>query len=155
MNISTGDVIAALALLLSGYATWRSHGFKKKEAELLDVQRKVNALLLEKEKREAAQATRADLGASFFSLGSSKHRLKVFNKGKATAYGVEIDFPDGDDVVIKSDIQDKFPMETMEPGQSVELIAAVHMGTKRKHTIRLVWHDAEGNEQEKIVHATL
>ena len=155
MEVSAGDVIAAFALLLSAYATWRSHKFKKKEEDLLDVQRKVNALILEKEEREAAQANRADLGANFFSLGSSNHRLKVFNKGKAIAHGVEIDFPEGNDVLIESDIRDKFPMETMEPGQAVELIAAVRMGTKRKQVIRLTWKDTDGKEQEKIVHATL
>lgn len=155
MEISAGDIIAALALVLSAYATWRSHRFKEKQEEFLDIQRKVNALVLEKEEREAAQANQADLGANFFSLGSSKHRLKVFNRGRAIAHEVEIAFPGGNDVVIQADVQDKFPMETMEPGQSVELIAAVHTGTKRKQVIRLTWKDADGREQEKIVHATL
>ena len=155
MEISTGDVIAALALLFSIYATWQSNKSKKQEDELLDVQKKVNALILEKEQREAAQANRAEIGASFISIGSKNHRLKIFNKGRSPAKNVRIDFPDGNDVIIESDIRNKFPLEIMDPGQSVELIAAVHMGTKRKHVIRLIWLDADGSEHEKTVHATL
>lgn len=150
-----GEVIAGLALLLSAYATWRAHRFKKKEEELLDLQTKVNALILEKEQREAINATRADLGASFLAIGSKKHRLKIFNKGKVAAYSVAIEFPDGNDVVPESEIDDKLPLEAMEPGQSVELIAAVHSGTKRKHALRLRWIDSDGEEKEKMVHATL
>lgn len=155
MEISSGDVIAAMALLLSIYATWQSNKSKRQEEELLDVQKKVNALILEKEKRELLQATRADLSASFISIGSKKHRLKIFNKGKATATDIHIDFPDGNEVIIDSDIREKFPLAIMEPGQSVELLAAVLMETRRKHVIRLTWLDTDGGKQEKIIHATL
>ena len=62
MSISISDVIAILALALSAYATWRSHRFKAKEAELIDLQRKVSSLVLEKEQREAEQSGRAELG---------------------------------------------------------------------------------------------
>lgn len=45
------------------------------------------------------------------------------------------------DVVPDSEIEDNFPMEHIDPGQAVELIAAVHMQTKRKYAIRLKWSD--------------
>lgn len=155
MNISFGDIIAALALALSAYASWRSHRFKAKEAELMDLQRKVHSLALEKEQREAEQADKADLGASFVSIGSKKHRLKIFNKGKVPAHDVTIMFLDGNDVVPDSEIEDKFPMEHIDPGQAVDLIATVHMGTKRKHSIRLKWVDPGGLERVKDVYPTL
>jgi hypothetical protein len=155
MTFSLGDIIATLALLMSGYATWRSHRFKKKEEDLLEVQKKLNALILEKEEHEATEANRAELGANFITFGSRRHRLKIFNKGKAVANQVEVDFPDGNDVVIDSDIQNKFPMESMEPGQSVELIAAVPKETKRKLTVRLIWQDKNGEKREKLVYPTL
>lgn len=155
MKINFGDIIAALALLLSTYATWRTHSFKKKEEVFLDVQSKVSALILEKEKREAALASRAELGASFIAIGSKTRRLKVFNRGKAEARNVQIHFPEGNEVILESEIEDKFPMEVLEPGQAVELTAAVHWGTKRKHMIRLTWQDLDEQEQEKVVHVTL
>ncbi|RUO18005.1 hypothetical protein CWE08_12080 [Aliidiomarina iranensis] len=155
MDVSLGEVIAAIALLFSGYATWRSRGLRKKEEELIEVQRKLNELMLDKEKREAQSANSAELGANFITLGSKKHRLKVFNKGKATAYQVSLEFPEGNDCIMNSDLEEKFPMEAMEPGQSVELIASFVMQTKRKQAIRLHWMNAEGESFEKVVHATL
>lgn len=155
MVISIADVIAGLALLLSAYATWRTLKFKRKEEEFLDLQAKVNALILEKEQREANQANRAELGAAFVSIGSKNHRLKIFNKGRAVAYNVAVEFPNGNDIVLESELEEKFPMEAIEPGQSVELIAAIHFGTKAKHVVRLRWVDVDGKEQDKTVHATL
>jgi hypothetical protein len=155
MTLSLGNVIAGLALLLSAYATWRSHRFKKKEEDLLDIQRKVNSLVLEKEKREAEQAECAELGASFVTIGSQKHRLKIFNRGKAPAHEVSIEFPEGNDIIPNTELVDKFPMELIEPGQAVELIAIVHSGTKRKYAIDLRWKDVGGQERKKMVHATL
>lgn len=155
MEATISNIIAGLALFLSGYATWRSHKFNKKEEDLLDLQRLVNALVLDKEQREAAQANRAELSANFVTLGGNKHRLKIFNKGKAVAHRVQIDFPDGNDLVMESDIREKFPMESMEPGQTVELIAAVMLGSKRKLTVHLSWQDVGGEEREKMIHATL
>ena len=121
----------------------------------MELQGKVSSLVLEKEQREAEQAGRAELGASFVSIGSKKHRLKIFNKGKVPAHGVAIEFLDGNEVVLESEIEDKFPMEHIDPGQAVELIAAVHLGTKRKHAIRLTWKDEDGSERKKDVYPTL
>lgn len=42
----------------------------------------------------------------------------------------------------------KFPMRAIEPGQAVELMAMVHMGTESKHSVRLHWEDANGANKE-------
>lgn len=154
-TISLGEIIAGLAFLLSVYATWRTHRFKKSEEELLDIQKKLNALIIDKEEREAANEKKADIGANFITIGSKKHRLKVFNKGKATAYNVTIDFPEGNHVILDQDIKRKFPLESLERGQSVELIAVVAMHTKSKLAIRLSWQNEDGKTDDKVVYATL
>lgn len=58
-------------------------------------------------------------------------------------------------MVINSEITDKFPMESLERHQSVELIAAVHMNTKRKHVVRLIWEDDAQSHNEKLSYPTL
>ncbi|WP_417560805.1 hypothetical protein [Marinomonas sp.] len=153
--IDAGDVIAGLAFLLSSYATWQTVSFNKRQKSLVASQEKLNNLLLEKESEDALKGKSADLGASFIKLGSSKYRLKIWNKGSATAKNVRIEFPEGNDVVIDSEVTDKFPMETLERHQSVELIAAVHGGTKRKHVIRLIWEDDAQLHNEKLSYPTL
>ncbi len=155
VSIDAGDVIAGLAFLLSAYATWQTVSFNKKQKNLVASQERLNNRLLEKEDEDALKGRRADLGASFIKLGSSKYRLKIWNKGAATARNVRLEFPEGNDVVIDSDVTDKFPMESLERHQSVELIAAVHMQTKRKHVVRLIWEDDAQSYNEKLSYPTL
>lgn len=155
VSIDAGDIIAGLAFLLSGYATWQTVSFNKKQKSLVESQEKLNNLLLEKENEDSLKEKRADLGASFIKLGSSKYRLKIWNKGASTARDVKIEFPEGNDVVIDSEVTNKFPMESLERHQSVELIAAVHMQTKRKHVVRLIWEDDAQSHNEKLSYPTL
>ena len=131
------------------------------EAKLQDVKETARLISLtkmphqEKENEDALKGKQADLGASIIKLGSSKYRLKVWNKGAATARNVRIEFPEGNDLVIESEVTDKFPMESLEKYQAVELIAAVHMQTKRKHVVRLVWEDDAQSYNEKLSYPTL
>ncbi len=155
VTIDAGDVIAGLAFLLSGYATWQTVSFNKRQKSLVESQEKLNTILLEKENEDALKGKQADLGASIIKLGGSKYRLKVWNKGAATARNVRIEFPEGNDLVIESEVTDKFPMESLEKYQAVELIAAVHMQTKRKHVVRLVWEDDAQSYNEKLSYPTL
>jgi glycosyltransferase involved in cell wall biosynthesis len=141
MEISAGNVIAGIAFLLSGYATWKTT--------------KLNNLLLAKERNEALKKKQADLGASFINIGSNNRRLKIWNKGQAAARNVRIEFPKGNEVVVQGDIDRKFPLELLDTFQSVELIASVHMGTKSKLPIRLIWDDDSGERNEKIVYPTI
>lgn len=110
---------------------------------------------MNKENQDALNDKSANLGASFIKLGSSKYRLKIWNKGSSTARNVRIEFLEGNDVIINSEVIEKFPMESLEKHQSVELIASVHMKTKRKHVIRLIWEDDAQYHNEKLSYPTL
>jgi hypothetical protein len=141
--------------VLSGFATWKTLRFNERQKSLIEIQEQLNRRLLAKEDEESAESRKADPGASFVSLGRTSHRLKIWNKGKAAAKNVRLEFPEGNDCVISSDIDSKFPLEVLEPFQSVELIAAVGMDTKRKHTIRIRWDDSFSPDNEKIVYPTI
>lgn len=155
MTVTAGDIIAGLALLLSTYATLQAINFNKKQKSLAEVQEKLNNLLLEKERTQAVSDKQADLGASFVKLGKYQYRLKVYNKGNVSARNVRLKFPEGNNVLIESEIDEKFPLECLERYQSVELIAAVDFQTKSKHTICLVWDDDVKKHNEKLVYPTL
>jgi hypothetical protein len=155
LSIDIGDVIAGLAFLLSSYATWQTVSFNKKQKSLIESQEKLNNLLLEKENQDAVNNKSANLGASFIKLGSSKYRLKIWNKGSSTARNVRIEFPEGNDIIANSEVTEKFPMESLEKYQSVELMASVHMQTKRKLVLRLIWEDDAQYYNEKLSYPTL
>jgi hypothetical protein len=94
------------------------------------------------------------LGANFVKLGSNNYRLKIYNKGKSTVKNVRIEFPEGNDILIQSDVDNKFPLESLESFQSVELLVSEHMGTKSKHMIRLIGSDDTDEQNEKLVYLT-
>ncbi|EGR1894413.1 MULTISPECIES: hypothetical protein [Vibrio] len=150
-----GDGIALVALGLSGYATWRTIQFNKRQDSLVETQNKLNKLLLAKETEEVIDDRKADLGASIIKLGNHKYRLKIWNKGNAEAKNVTVEFPDGNELVPESELQSKLPYESLEKHASIELLAAVHMQTPRKHKLKLGWSDEHRNKNEKIVYPTL
>jgi glycosyltransferase involved in cell wall biosynthesis len=143
--ISVGDAIAIGALLLSAYATWTTFRFNQKQ----------NKLILEKEATEILNIKKADLGATFIKIGSNNRRLKIWNKGKSAARNVSLSFPDGNDCLVQSDIDSKFPLETLDTLQSVELIASISLGSKSKHSIKLTWSDDFSDHNEKVVYPTI
>jgi hypothetical protein len=155
MTLELRDLVALVALILSGYATWRTIKFNERQKSLIEVQERLNTLLLAKQQNEVTSDRKADLGASFIKLGTSKYRLKIWNKGKAAARNIQIDFPEGNDVVDQSDIDAKFPLEILETYQAVELVAAVSFGTKPKQAIRLRWEDDFQAQNEKIAYPTI
>lgn len=155
MTVSLESIFAGLAFLLSCYATFVTVRFNQRQKALIESQEQLNAMLLKQGQQEASNAGRADLGATFVKLGSTKVRLKIWNKGKATARNVRIEIADADDIFIPSEIDEKFPLETLEQHQFVELIASPHMGSKLKHAVRLMWEDDHSLDNDKTVYPTL
>lgn len=153
--ISVGDAIAVGALLLSAYATWTTFRFNQKQNKLIESQDRLNKLLLEKETSEVLNVKKADLGATFIKIGSNNRRLKIWNKGKSSARNVSLSFPDGNDCLVQSDIDSKFPLETLDTLQSVELIASISLDSKSKHSIKLTWSDDFSEHNEKVVYPTI
>lgn len=141
-------VISGCSLGLSLYTYFKTRRLRSMEEQL-------NQLLLEKEQREASSLNQAELSANIVRLGSSKHRLKVFNRGRSVAHNVEIAFPEGNDLVVPSDIDSKFPLEALDRGQSVELWVAAHMRSKRKLAVQLTWEDADGTTRTRRVYVML
>lgn len=153
-SISVGDAIAIGALLLSAYATWTTRRFNQKQNKLIESQERLNKLLLEKETSEVLNDRKADLGATFIKIGSNNKRLKIWNKGKSVARNVSLSFPDGNDCLVQADIDSKFPLETLDTLQSVELIASASLDSRKKFPIKLIWSDDFCEHNEKVVHLT-
>jgi hypothetical protein len=153
--VEFSDVIALIALLVSLGAAGMTFWFYWRQLSLIDTQEKLNRRLLERGETEAIEARQADVGARLIKLGSSKYRVKVFNRGKAAARNVRIEFPDGNYMISDQEIRDKFPMEELEQHDSVDLIAAIHMQTPRKQAVLLKWADDHSDSNEKTSYLTL
>ncbi|WP_426201140.1 hypothetical protein [Pseudomonas sp. TWP3-1] len=153
--VDSGDIIAGLALVFSIYATFKTIKFNNRQQKLILTQEKLNQLLLEKETTVIEVEKQAELGASFLKLGSNKYRLKIWNKGKALAQNVSIEFPEGNEVISEREINEKFPLQFLDVHQAVELIASVSLSTKSKHLVKLEWSDGRIQRVEKLIWVTI
>ena len=149
------DIVAFVALLVSAYVAWKTNTFNERQKSLIESQERLNKLLLEREKGDLASNKVANLGARIIALGSNKHRLKIWNQGRSPAFNVTISFPDGNDLVDERETADLFPLERLDPHDSVDLVAFVSMDTKRKQKMRLNWDDASSSSKEKTVYLTI
>lgn len=144
-----------MALLIAAYSAWKTNKFNERQKTLIEVQELLNKRLLEKEQADTIQKNKTGLGVNFIKLGSDSYRLKVWNKGPAPARNVRISFPEGNDIIVDSELTEKFPLESLEVYQSVELIATACMQSKRKHVIKLDWSDDFSEDNEKLLYPTL
>nr|AAX22099.1 hypothetical protein [Escherichia coli] len=53
-----------------------------------------------------------------------------------------------------SDVESKFPFESLVAYQSVDLIASGELGRASKFTVRLIWDDDFQDGNESVVHVT-
>lgn len=142
------DIISLIALLIAALSLGMNFWFNWRQIPLLRHS-------LKKSQAEALEEKKADIGAKLVKLGNSKYRVKIFNRGKAAARNVQIEFPDSNGLIPDQEIRDKFPMEVLEQHDSVDLIAHVHMGTPRKHAVLLKWADDHSDSNEKTGYLTL
>ncbi|EMW5171963.1 MULTISPECIES: hypothetical protein [Raoultella] len=154
MTASLGDVFGGLAFLLSIYATIKTIKFNERQKALIEAQEKLTNLQLAKEANELESSKKADVSANIVNIGNNKYKLKVFNKGKSPAKNVRIEFPDNNSPVSMSDVESKFPFESLVAYQSVDLIASGELGRASKFTVRLIWDDDFQDGNESVVHVT-
>jgi hypothetical protein len=147
MPIDFGDLIALIALLLGIYSTYKSRKFNKLQEEVMLLEKDLNKLLLKKEMTETTRNLKADISANIIKLGNRKEKFKIYNKGKGTAKNIRFEEIGDSKIIILCD--EIFPLELLEPFQSVELSMITHDGCASKIKIRLTWDDDSGKNHSK------
>ena len=155
VQVDLGDIVALLALGLSAYSMKKTFDFNTRQNDFIETNNKLNKLLLEKECQDALHQKKADISANFIKVGRTESRLKIFNRGKNTARNISIEFPEGNEIILDSDIQNKFPIPILEQHQSVELMAVRHMQSPIRTPIKLSWDDESGENNEKTLTPTV
>lgn len=157
--MTTSDVIALGALVVSIYtiisSEIRSRRNEREQKIIRDEHDRLRKLLLEKETKSAIKDMKAELGARLVKIARNNYRLKVFNRGKVEARNIRIHFPenDGDEYLVMSDVEEKFPYEKLHPQQGIEIIAGLSFGSKTKYRIKLIWDDdyKKRNEEDFFI----
>lgn len=152
--INISDIISILALLLSAYALRKTNQFNKKQVSLINSQNEINNLMKEKELKNIQLEKQADLNMNLVLLGTTNRRVKIFNKGQAPAYHVKLIIPEDNHLLLETEVESVFPLEILEPNQSVNLITSMSLGTGRKNKFKLVWQDEFSSENSKTIYLT-
>ncbi|MBE0470719.1 MAG: hypothetical protein IBX55_14585 [Methyloprofundus sp.] len=147
ISLEISDIIAVLALAVSMVALWQNHRTNQRQKPLLELQ-------LKKEIEEAASQAKANIQARYYSISTANKKLKVSNVGHSSARNVRLTFDeDSGTPLIRDDVESKFPIDVLEPKNSVDLIVVAHLGTPRKHSINVEWDDdfKDGNCKDIIL----
>jgi len=113
---------------------------------------RLNHLLIEKEASENQAQRRADVGVAIYKAGRSHYRMKVFNRGKASARNVRLEEIAEEGFLLRDDLAEKFPAPVLEPHAVIELLPP-QFG--QPHQIRLTWDDDFGADQTKEFYPTV
>lgn len=158
MPLSTTDLIAAGALIVSAGAlvasVWTvkvTQRFNRKQIAFEKTAERLNLLLIEKEAAENQAQQRAEIGANPYRAGKSDTRLKIFNRGKAPAHNVRLEELESSGLLMPSDIQRKFPVDTLDVHASVELHLIRTFQSANKTRIQVTWDDGAGRDQTKVI----
>lgn len=151
MTVDVSDVIAIGALIISAISLWQNYKYSKKQEDVISLEKKLNALLIQKEEEEKENKLQADIKGRYYKIGKN-YRLKIWNDGHGLAKNVEIIEHDNSPL-LDSEIKAKFPLD-LESKQNVDLIASVGIDTTSKHELKLSWLDGKGQEIQKILTLT-
>ena len=150
-----GDLSSYLALAVSLTALGISQRFNARQKKFMENQELLNKSLLRQVDAESRDRRQAEISANLVRLDKSTYRFKIFNKGRALARHVRVELLEGQELVVRSDLDAKFPLEVMQPQQGVEVIASVHMNSPSKMKVRLLWEDDSSSTNERVVVVTL
>lgn len=151
MIVDASDIIAIGALIISAISLWQNYKYSKKQEDVISLEKKLNALLIQKEEEEKNYKLQADIKGRYYKVGKN-YRLKIWNDGAGLAKNVEIIEHDNSPL-LDSDIKAKFPLD-LESKQNVDLMASVSFNIPSKHELKLSWLDGNGQVIQKTLTLT-
>ena len=137
--------IALCSLLVSAIAVWFSIKNSVSQTELNDINKKLASFELSQIEKQNVDALKAS-----FEINMTDKALFLHNVGLAPAFDVKLSFPNGQDFIIQSELDELFPYAKLDSGDSIRLITAVSMETQRMQNIVVNWDDEHdfGHERE-------
>lgn len=150
-------IVACLAVIVSLVTL---SGQRKLQKEANDLQRATSELArkqLEILRREEKGTSQARVSLSLVKDGKT-FRFRITNVGNADAKGVEMRLllkDEKDSPIIPSEYNEKFPAKKLSPGNSITLIAALHLGSPTAYNAILKWTNPDGETVEDETYVAL
>src|SRR5690606_8180614 len=102
MNIpalTISEAVAGVAPIVALWSVVQTGRFNKRQNAFAETAERLNRLLIERESSETQQQLKADVGASFVKIGKNNTRLKIFNRGAATARNIRMEVLAGEGII--------------------------------------------------------
>ncbi|SMY39093.1 hypothetical protein PMAL9190_03894 [Photobacterium malacitanum] len=153
MEITINNICAIVTVFLAGFSLWQSikvHNKQKGLArELGSLQKELTALDLKNAKEREMNKEKAEFTARFVTYGNGK-QLVITNTGSSQARNVRIDFGEGANFVIQSNIEEYFPCN-LDSSESVKLHATTSLGHREvREQFVLSWMDNIGGGRKEF-----
>lgn len=149
----TSDIIAVVALLISAWALWDNRRLNRSSLRLSEQEIELVRHQLTSMRQSVEQEKRANVSARMYKDGKT-WRVRVYNAGPSDARNVRIILEEGNCFVVQSEIDRRFPMQRMERGQSVDIVAMVDSVSPSKEYLLIKWNDAAATDRENRVELT-
>lgn len=121
------------------YKKFRYHQLKK-DYESLQLQ--MDRVLLREQAELAQEGEKADLEAVFVKSDHDSHpKLRIRNVNRALAKNIRIDFPNGNNLLLKKEVDAIFPIDSLNSHKEILLSIAVYNNAPRRIAIELTWDD--------------
>lgn len=131
--------VVAILMVYIIYKKYRYHQLKKDYAAL---QEQMDRVLLREQAETAKEGQKAELAVDFVKVDNDTHpKLRIRNVSKALANNVRIDFPSGNNLLLKKEVDARFPVEMLNQKKEILLSIAVYNNAPRKIAIDLIWDD--------------
>lgn len=147
---------SVLATVISTVALYRGHRLGKEQVELQSKQAELAALQHKMTVHDAQEQSTADLRAFFIGSGT-RWRMILENAGRGAARNVRLADATGNmapEPLIVSECERHFPLTEPRPGQSIALIAALHLGIGLPVPMIVTWDDDSGVDHQREIHVT-
>jgi len=149
------DFISLFALVVAAVAVFQTRKFNNSQMMLIARQADLTRMLADKERKGFAESNEAYVSANMYKTGKSNWKIRIYNKGPAVAKNVSVSSYSENGFIQESFLTEKFPMDKMEVGQSVDIHAFVVSGSKDKETIELTWDDQSKLKNKNQVEITI
>lgn len=139
--------IVLFLILYIIYKKFQHHQLKKDYESL---QQQMDRVLLREQAEQAQEGQKADLEADFVKSDHDSHpKLRIRNINQALAKNIRIDFPNGNNLLLKKEVDAIFPIATLNKHKEILLSIAVYNNAPRRIAIELIWDDGYNMNNSK------
>jgi len=146
IEVVIGYVVPLVAIVLSIFSFHDSRKINKVQLRLNEMEEELKKYELEKIEKEREAVNKPVVEARIYNVSKGKYRLKIWNSSQATAYDVDFEVPEEMKGLV---FKDKVPFEVLEPGKSFEEHIVYYNGVPSKFTVKTIWKNKNGDQQEK------